>query len=108
LPGCLRIHAERLEKGKLSGCCHFEEVGMRSSRRNATTTPSAAPGSSPSNTNPRRRNFLLALGAGGAGAAALAARSLNGVTAVATDGAASEESYRETAHVKRYYETTKT
>jgi hypothetical protein len=80
---------------------------MRFTRRNAATTPSAV--ESGSTANHKRRGFLLALGAGGAGAAALAARSISGVAteaSTAVDG--SEEGYRLTDHVKRYYETTKT
>ena len=85
---------------------------MRSSQRNARTTPSVQPVKSPRSTDTRRRGFLLALGLGGAGAAALAARSLSGVatnaTATPEDAAVKGAGYRTTDHVKRYYETTKT
>ena len=87
----------------------FEEVGMRSIRRNAPAKVSSQSVASSSRTNPRRRGFLLALGLGGAGAAALAARSLTGVAPSGgipsnVDG----QGYRETDHVKRYYQTAKT
>ena len=84
---------------------------MRSDRRVAANNSPASPEKSPRSANVRRRNFLLALGAGGAGAAALAARSLSGVapaTTDATDSGAAGESYRLTDHVKRYYQTAKT
>ena len=100
--------ARKMRFCKIVSLQFFEEVGMRTSRRNATTVPSAASGSSSSSTNPKRRNFLLALGAGGAGAAALAARSITGVVTDAAASEATEEGYRVTDHVKRYYETTKT
>ena len=84
---------------------------MRPDQRRVANTPVASSESSPRAANPKRRGFLLALGAGGAGAAAIAARSLSGVAPAATDAidsAASGESYRETDHVKRYYQTAKT
>jgi hypothetical protein len=84
---------------------------MRSSQRNARTTPSAQPDKSPRSADTRRRGFLLALGLGGAGAAALAARKFSGVapSADATENAeVTGAGYQTTDHVKRYYETTKT
>jgi len=84
---------------------------MRSDRLTAAKSSPAKPETSPRGANVRRRNFLLALGAGGAGAAALAARSLPGVAPAATgatDLDAAGEGYRLTDHVKRYYQTTKT
>jgi hypothetical protein len=86
----------------------FEEVGMRSQRRN-TPANASAPENPRSRTNARRRGFLLALGVGGAGAAALAARSLTG-GAPLTDSAAGPDAskgYQVTDHVRRYYGTTK-
>ena len=84
---------------------------MRSDRLTAANTSPAKPEKSPRGANVRRRNFLLALGAGGAGAAALAARSLSGVAPAATgatDPAETGDGYRLTDHVKRYYQTAKT
>ena len=62
-----------------------------------------------SGTNARRRNFLLAVGAGGAGAATLAVRSLGGL-APQSDNAVDGDSgkgYQLTDHVRRYYGTAK-
>jgi hypothetical protein len=84
---------------------------MRSSQRNAGSTPSVKPDQSPRSTDTKRRGFLLALGLGGAGAAALAARSLSGVapnaTATPVDADVKGAGYQATDHVKRYYQTTK-
>jgi hypothetical protein len=84
---------------------------MRSSQRNARTTPSVQPDKSPRSTDAKRRGFLVALGLGGAGAAALAARSLSGVapnaSAVPEDADPKGAGYQTTDHVKRYYRTAK-
>jgi hypothetical protein len=83
---------------------------MRSSQRNAPANALPESDSSTSRTNPRRRNFLLALGLGGAGAAALAARSLSGVAPDAArvdDDASGGAGYQESDHVRRYYRTAK-
>jgi hypothetical protein len=83
---------------------------MRPDQRTAENTSPASSEPSPRAANAKRRGFLLALGAGGAGAAAIAARSLSGITPAAPEAtdSASGESYRETDHVKRYYQTAKT
>ena len=83
---------------------------MRSKRRNVPAKPSSQADDSLTRTDTRRRGFLLALGAGGAGAAALAARSLTGVAPQSGPATSVEggQGYRETDHVKRYYQTTKT
>jgi hypothetical protein len=82
---------------------------MRSTRRNAASTPVSPSAKHSTGTNARRRGFLLALGAGGAGAAALAARSLTGVAPQGENTAPDDSrGYRITDHIKRYYHTTKT
>ena len=82
---------------------------MRSTRRNATSTPVAHLPQGSKGTNAKRRGFLLALGAGGAGAAALAARSLTGAAPQGETAAPDEsQSYRMTDHIRRYYQTAKT
>ena len=83
---------------------------MRSDRPTTANSSPAKPETAPRSANARRRNFLLALGAGGAGAAALAARSLSGIAPAATGATDPDagEGYRLTDHVKRYYQTTKT
>jgi hypothetical protein len=76
----------------------------RKSRTPAPGHPEAGPGAA------KRRGFLLALGAGGIGAAAIATRALTGAAPpIAAEGsdATTSEGYRETDHVKRYYQTTK-
>ena len=59
--------------------------------------------------DPKRRRFLLALGAGGASAAAVATTSLARPIAPADAKADGEASlgYRETDHVRDYYATTR-
>jgi hypothetical protein len=59
--------------------------------------------------DPKRRRFLLALGAGGAGAAAVATTALVrpiAPAAVVADADASQ-GYQETDHVRDYYATTR-
>ena len=75
--------------------------------RDPSQTPAQAnPASTPS-TDLKRRRFLLAVSAGGAGAAAAVAPA-RAIVAASTDAAAETTSgYRETEHVKRYYETTR-
>ena len=64
------------------------------------------PSSTPS-TDLKRRRFLLAMSAGGAGAAA-AATPARAVVAATTDASApAATGYRESEHVKRYYDTTR-
>ena len=61
------------------------------------------------NTDAKRRRFLLALGAGGATATAAAVAAAPGVMIV-PEQAPSEpkrSGYRETAHVRDYYRTTR-
>lgn len=73
-------------------------------------SPQSLPQASPSSAAPdlKRRRFLLAVSAGGAGAVA-AASPARAATVVAEAAADSAEStgYRESAHVKRYYDTTR-
>jgi Rieske Fe-S protein len=75
--------------------------------RDPSQTPAQAnPASTPS-TDLKRRRFLLAAAAGGAGAAA-AVVPARAVVAASTDAVAGESSgYRETEHIKRYYDTTR-
>jgi len=55
-----------------------------------------------------RRNFLLAVGAGGAAtAAAIASKSLTPPTDAVAAGDKRGKGYRETAHVRSYYNTAK-
>ncbi len=63
----------------------------------------------PAPTNSQRRRFLFALGAGGAGAAAVVTQSLAAPIAQITTPASAAEStgYRETQHVRDYYQTTR-
>jgi len=70
-----------------------------------------SPGSAqvPAPTNSQRRRFLFALGAGGAGAAAVVTHSLTAPIAQVTapEPAAESSGYRETQHVRDYYQTTR-
>lgn len=63
----------------------------------------------PAPTNSQRRRFLFALGAGGAGAAAVVTHSLAAPIAhvTAAEPAAGSNGYRETQHVRDYYQTTR-
>jgi len=63
----------------------------------------------PAPTNSQRRRFLFALGAGGAGAAAVVTQSLVAPIAQVTapEPAAGSSGYRETQHVRDYYQTTR-
>jgi hypothetical protein len=62
----------------------------------------------PATTDFSRRRFLFALGASSAGAAAAAAASPALATVAAEPVAATASSgYRETAHVRNYYDTTR-
>jgi len=81
---------------------------MRSTQRPDGHNP-VSPGSKSSrNTNLQRRGFLLTLGVGGAGAAAVAVRTLSGGAVDATrEPDADAAGYRETEHVRRYYQTAK-
>lgn len=58
-----------------------------------------------------RRNFLLAVGAGGAATAAAVVAARSGKTVSPTPAQSSDKrrgkGYEETAHVRRYYSTTK-
>ncbi len=55
-----------------------------------------------------RRKFLAAAGAGGAAAAAVVASKVTGDAPAATAQSAPQgKGYQLTAHVRRYYETTK-
>ena len=57
----------------------------------------------------KRRRFLLAVSAGGAGAVAAAAPARAAVAAAPAEAAPAEAApgYRESAHVRRYYDTTR-
>jgi len=55
-------------------------------------------------TSIKRRDFLRAAGLGGAAGAAAMATGI-GSAAAATPDRAADGGYRETAHVKKYYET---
>jgi hypothetical protein len=75
--------------------------------RDPSQTPAQAnPASTPS-TDLKRRRFLLAMSAGGAGAVA-AVGPARAAVAAATDASVPEGTgYRETEHVKKYYDTTR-
>lgn len=79
-------------------------------RKSPRSDQRAAPvsGAVSTSTDPKRRRFLLALGASGAGAAAATVAS---VPAIAADTQASENDidgrYSETTHVRDYYRTAK-
>jgi hypothetical protein len=71
---------------------------------------SVAPAATPKSrsTDPARRRFLLALGAGGAGAAAASAGALPvAATVQATAPTDQDAVYRESEHVRDYYRTTR-
>jgi hypothetical protein len=80
------------------------EVSMRDSTQHS-------PHASPTAQAPdlRRRRFLLAVSAGGAGAVAAAAPARAAVAAAPADASPADGApgYRESAHVKRYYDTTR-
>ena len=59
--------------------------------------------------DPKRRRFLLALGAGGAGVAAAATQTLAAPISVSSVSGAADaaQGYRETQHVRDYYATTR-
>jgi len=83
---------------------------MRSKQRNGSHNPVSPGNKSSRNTNLQRRGFLLTLGVGGAGAAAVAVRTLSGgAIAPGKTGEpdADAAGYRETEHVRRYYQTAK-
>ncbi|HTS23200.1 MAG TPA: formate dehydrogenase [Casimicrobiaceae bacterium] len=79
---------------------------MRSDRRDTPSSSSSIPRSRP---DPRRRGFLLAIGAGGAASAAVAAAALAGSPPRDDTAGDSDQGkgYRVTDHVRRYYRTTK-
>ena len=69
---------------------------------------SSAPVVSPHRADFTRRRFLFALTAGGAGAAAAkASPALAASAAEATSAPAAATGYRETAHVRDYYDSTR-
>jgi Rieske Fe-S protein len=74
--------------------------------RDSPQTPAQANSSTPS-TDLKRRRFLLAVSAGGAGAAAAAVPARAVVSATADPAATAATGYRESEHVKRYYDTTR-
>ena len=62
----------------------------------------------PRATDLARRRFLLAVGAGGAGAAVASAAALPAAaTTQATEPDGADAAYRESAHVRDYYRTTR-
>ena len=71
----------------------------------------ASPGATPAtpSTDLKRRRFLLSLSAGGAGAAAAAIAVAPALAEVAPQDsdASSDAAYRESAHVRDYYRTTR-
>ena len=71
----------------------------------------AVAGSTPANAagaNLKRRNFLLAVGAGGAGVAAAAAALVGGEALIAKPATEEQaKGYRLTEHVRNYYRTTR-
>ena len=75
--------------------------------RDPSQTPAQANPSSTPSTDLRRRRFLLAVSAGGAGVAAAATPARAAVAASTDASATASTGYRETEHVKRYYETTR-
>ena len=63
---------------------------------------------SPAAASPRRRGFLLTLGTGGVAAVAAAVKPISDATPELQESAApAAQGYRETAHVRDYYRTTK-
>ena len=81
---------------------------MRKTQR--SDRPNPAGPVTPSNTNLKRRGFLLTLGVGGVGAAAVAARSMTGAAIdaePALTAPAAGKGYAVTEHVRRYYRTMK-
>ncbi len=73
-------------------------------------TPQSLPKASSPSSAPdlKRRRFLLAVSAGGAGAIAAASPARAATAAAETSADATESTgYRESAHVKRYYDTTR-
>ena len=79
----------------------------RFERTGSASVVSSASLSAPVSTNLTRRRFLLALGAGGAGAAAVATAPALAATEAATAAAAQSctSGYRETEHIRNYYDT---
>lgn len=75
--------------------------------RDSPQTPAQA-SPTPSAPDLKRRRFLLAVSAGGAGAVAAASPArAAGVAAAEVAPAAPATGYRETEHVKRYYDSTR-
>ena len=70
-----------------------------------TGTTSSTPLSSVIRSEFTRRRFLFALGAGGAGAAAAAASPTIAAPATAPPVAETSSGYRETEHVRDYYDS---
>lgn len=61
-------------------------------------------------TDSKRRNFLIGAGLGGAAAAAAVAGSVTGVqpaTETKAEPVADSKGYKETEHIRRYYGTTR-
>jgi hypothetical protein len=54
-----------------------------------------------------RRNFLLAVGAGGVATAAVVAGNSKPATSKKAETVSASRGYQVTAHVKKYYDTTK-
>lgn len=82
---------------------------MRTSSRSDRPVANSA-GSIPSDTNLKRRRFLLGVGVGGAGVASAAIGALPGVATASPTGVESDSGgngYRETEHVRDYYRTAK-
>ncbi len=77
---------------------------MRKSPR--SDRPAAAPAAHAS-TDPKRRRFLLALGASGAGVAASSVAAMPDVAAPEATDNEQDGRYSETRHVRDYYRTAK-
>jgi len=80
---------------------------MRTSSRSVRPAAAVSP-AQPTSTDPKRRRFLFTLGVSGAGAVAA---SVAAMPAAATPSASADDEpdakYRETAHVRDYYRTTR-
>ena len=74
----------------------------RSDRRDAPV-----PGAANASTDPKRRRFLLALGASGAGAAAAGVAAVPAIAAPEASDNEQDGRYSETSHVRDYYRTAK-
>lgn len=79
---------------------------MRPTSQREDHRPASSPASS-QHADPKRRRFLLALGAGSAATAAAAAPAIATPIAGASAAASAKPGYRETEHVRTYYASTR-